>query len=101
MRDIRDDLQDRADQLRRQIKAAHVQFEESFEQITKEQGGRLKDLQVELDAVKRLIAVVTWHQNVRAVMARAVAAATAVAQVTEAACRSSHRQAEGHPTPAE
>jgi septal ring factor EnvC (AmiA/AmiB activator) len=93
MRDIRGDLQDRADRLKQQINAAEAQFEKHFEQLKEEQTRRLEDLGAQLDAVKRLIAVATWYHNVLAAAAAALAAATAAAEATEAACRSSPPEA--------
>jgi septum formation inhibitor MinC len=101
MRDIRGDLQDRADRLKQQINTAQAQFEKRVEQLKTEQGRRLEDLEAQLDAVRRLMAVVTWYQNVRAVMAAAVAAATVAAEVTKAACRSSDPQPARDRSPAE
>jgi hypothetical protein len=55
MRDIRGDLQDRANLLEEQIKAQEVQFEHLIEQLHKEQDSRLTGLRTELDAVSRLM----------------------------------------------
>jgi hypothetical protein len=101
LRDIRGDLQDRADWLARQIKTAQEQFEKQCEELEREQGRKLADLEAQLDAVKRLLAVATWHQNVRSVMAAAVNAATVAADVTRAACRSSPPDPKKDPSPAE
>jgi hypothetical protein len=55
MRDIRGDLQDRANLLEEQIKAQEAQFEHLIEQLHKEQDSRLTGLRTELDAVSRLM----------------------------------------------
>ena len=55
MRDIRSDLQDRAEALERDIKAAQTRFDELIERLKQEHDGKLKDLRAELDAVKLLI----------------------------------------------
>ena len=60
--------------------------------VKREQSHRLADLGAQLDAVRRLITVATWHQNIRSVMAAAVKTVTVAADVTKAACRPSAPQ---------
>jgi hypothetical protein len=55
MRDIREDLQDRANFLRGQIDAAQAQFEKSVEQIKQEHDSRLRALRADLAAVDTLM----------------------------------------------
>ncbi len=55
MRDIRDDLQDRANFLKQQMDAAQAQFEKHKDQIKQEHEGRLKALKADLDAVNTLL----------------------------------------------
>jgi len=55
MRDIRDDLQDRANFLKEQMDAAQAQFEKHKDQIKQEHEGRLKALKADLDAVSTLL----------------------------------------------
>ncbi len=55
MRDIRDDLQDRANFLREQMEAAQAQFEKHKDQIKQEHDNRLKHLKADLDAVTTLL----------------------------------------------
>ncbi len=55
MRDIRDDLKDRAEALEREIKVAQARFDELIERLKQEHEGRVNDLKSELDAVKLLI----------------------------------------------
>jgi len=55
MRDIRGDLQDRANLLEQQIDAAQGQFDKLIEQLTREHDSRLEGLKSELDAVKAVI----------------------------------------------
>jgi hypothetical protein len=55
MRDIRDDLQDRANSLKEQMGAAQVQFEKHIEQMKQEHADRLKGLKADLDAVTMLL----------------------------------------------
>jgi hypothetical protein len=57
MRDIRGDLGDRANLLEGQINTAQAQFETLVEQLKQEHDSRLKDLKVELEAVRILIGV--------------------------------------------
>ncbi len=57
MRDIRNDLQDRASLLDEQINAAEAQFEKLVEQLRTEHEGRLEDLKAEFEAVSRLLEV--------------------------------------------
>jgi hypothetical protein len=55
MRDIRDDLRERAAMLEEQVKSAQAQFEKYLEQLKRDHDNRLKDLKSELDAVKVLM----------------------------------------------
>lgn len=57
MRDIRDDLRERATMLDEQISSAQGQFEKYLEQLRTDQENRLKDLKSELEAVKALLAI--------------------------------------------
>ncbi len=57
MRDIRNDLQDRASLLEEQINAAEAQFEKLVEQLRTEHESRLEDLKAEFEAVSRLLEV--------------------------------------------
>jgi hypothetical protein len=55
MRDIRGDLQDRADLLEEQISAHEAQFDKLIDQLKREHDQRLEDMKIELDAVNRLL----------------------------------------------
>ena len=55
MRDIRGDLQDRANLLEEQIKAHEAQFEKLIDQLKREHEQRLDDLKTEFEAVNRLL----------------------------------------------
>jgi hypothetical protein len=57
MRDIRSDLQERANLLEEQINSAQGQFEKYLEQLRSEHDARLKDLRAELEAVQALLAI--------------------------------------------
>ena len=63
MRDIRGDLQDRANLLEEQIGAHEAQFEKLIEQLKREHDLRLEDLKTELEAVKRLMDVELRRQD--------------------------------------
>jgi hypothetical protein len=78
MRDIRSDLQDRADWIRQQIRTEQTQFEIVTAQLKTEQTNQLEELRAQLQAVTRLHQLATWHHDVRMATARALAlAATA------------------------
>ena len=55
MRDIREDLQDRAGFLEEQLNAAQAQFEKRMELFTREHELKIHDLQAELEAVSMLM----------------------------------------------
>jgi len=55
MRDIRDDLRQRAAMIDEQIQSAQAQFEQYLEQLKRDHDNRLKDLRAELEAVKVLL----------------------------------------------
>ncbi len=55
MRDIRNDLTQRARLVEEQIAAAYGQFEQRMEQLQAERDGRIAELQSELAALSRLI----------------------------------------------
>ena len=57
MRDIRGDLQDRANLLAEQISTAQGHFERYIEQLKREHETRLKDLKSALDTVHMLIGI--------------------------------------------
>ena len=57
MRDIRNDLQERADWLEEQINSAQAQFDKYIEQLKAEHDNRVKDLKAELEAVNALLGI--------------------------------------------
>jgi len=57
MRDIRNDLQDRANLLEEQINAADAQFASLVEQLRTEHESRIEELRAEFEAVSRLLEV--------------------------------------------
>jgi hypothetical protein len=55
MRDLRNDLQERADLVQDQIKAAAVHFERILEQLRNEHDARVADLKVSLAMIAKLM----------------------------------------------
>lgn len=92
MRDIRDDLQDRADWIQQQIIAEQTQFEIVATQLKREQTNELEGLRAQLQAVTRLLHLATWHHDVRMATARALALAATAEIATGQFC-----QAQGRP----
>jgi hypothetical protein len=78
MRDIRIDLQDRANWIRQQIRAEQAQFELLTTQLEKQQSDQVEGLRVQLETVTRFLQYANWHHEVHIAIARALAlAATA------------------------
>ncbi len=57
MRDIRGDLQERANTIKEQMSAAQNQFEKRFEQLKLEHQSRLKNPVAELEALKLVMKI--------------------------------------------
>ena len=57
MRDIRGDLQERANTIKEQMSAAHNRFEKRFEQLKLEHQSRLKNPVAELEGVKLVMKI--------------------------------------------
>ena len=57
MRDIRGDLQERANTIKEQMSAAHNRFEKRFERLKLEHQSRLKNPVAELEAVKLVMEI--------------------------------------------
>ena len=55
MRDIRGDLQDRANRLVEQISSTQDQFDKTIEQLKLEHQGKLENLKSDLDAVRKVM----------------------------------------------
>ena len=70
MRDIRGDLQDRANLITKQISADQAQFEKRIEQLKLEHQNRLKNPKAELRAVRLLMDVEHRRLNNAARMSR-------------------------------
>jgi hypothetical protein len=54
MRDIRDDLKERADFIENQIRAAHAHFEKMVQQVQSERDARIADLKGALTVIHKL-----------------------------------------------
>ena len=81
MRDIRGDLQDRANVVEQQISAENAQFEQLILQLKAEQDNRVEHLRAQLQLVNKLLEFAAWQYNVRSELVRAIK----VAEVAEAA----------------
>jgi hypothetical protein len=57
MRDIRNDLQERAAMISEHIKATQAQFESVLEQFKRDHEGKTKDLRAELEAVNVMLGI--------------------------------------------
>jgi len=57
MRDIRGDLQERANAIKEQMSSAHNQFEKRLEQLKLDHQSRQKNPMAELDAVKLIMKI--------------------------------------------
>ena len=65
MRDIRGDLQDRANVVEQQISAENPQFEQLILQLKAEQDNRVEHLRAQLQLVNKLLEFAAWQHNVR------------------------------------
>jgi hypothetical protein len=77
MRDIRSDLQERADMVRHRIDAEEAQFASFLLQLKAEHGSRVEALKVQLGAVNKLLGFAAWHHNVRTALLVGIAGAAA------------------------
>jgi hypothetical protein len=77
MRDIRSDLQGRAERLRQQINAENARFETLLRQLRSKQNSNLEHLRAQLRLANKLIEFAAWHERLRAELAARIAAAEA------------------------
>jgi hypothetical protein len=77
MRDIRSDLEERADMLRHRINAEDAQFATLLLQLKTEHSSRLETLKVQLRTVNKLLGFAAWHHNVRTALLVGIAGAAA------------------------
>jgi hypothetical protein len=86
MRDIRDDLRDRAHSVGQQIYAEIVRFEGLVSRLKVEQAGRLQHLQAQLRLANKLIEFFAWQDRVRTELATRIATAEAAEQALKGDC---------------
>jgi hypothetical protein len=77
MRDIRSDLQGRAERLKAQIDAENARFETLLRQLKSKRDGGLQHLRAQLRLANKLIEFTAWHDRLRAELAARIAAAEA------------------------
>ena len=77
MRDIRSDLQGRAQRLKAQIDAENARFENLLRQLKSRRDGDLQHLRAQLRLANKLIEFTAWHDRLRAELAARIAAAEA------------------------
>jgi hypothetical protein len=81
MRDIRTDLQDRADSVAHQINAENARFASLVSQIESEQNSKLTHLRAQLRLANKLIEFMSWHENLRVELTRRISAAETVENI--------------------
>lgn len=77
MRDIRDDLRDRAHSVAQQISAENARFESLVSQLKAEQDSKLEHLRAQLRLANKLLEFTVWQDKVRAELATRIAVAEA------------------------
>jgi hypothetical protein len=96
MRDIRGDLQDRANLLEEQMNAHEAQFDKLIDQLKREHDARLQDLKTELEAVNRLLELELRRLETAPVQSSAPVRESAPHSPRPAAAHASHQLAQ-HP----
>jgi hypothetical protein len=81
MRDIRIDLQDRADTVAHQINAENARFANLISLIESEQSSKLMHLRAQLRLANKLIEFMSWHENLRVELTRRISAAETVENI--------------------
>jgi len=77
MRDLRGDLQDRADLLAQQISVENARFERVIVQLKSEHDNQLEPLRAQLRLANKLLEFTDWHHNVCATLTARIAVAEA------------------------
>ena len=77
MRDIRGDLQDRADLLAQQISVEHARFERVIWQLKSDHDNQLEHLRAQLRLANKLLEFTDWHHNACATLTARIAVAEA------------------------
>ena len=75
MRDIRTNLQDRADSVAHQIGAENARFASLVSQIESEQNSKLTHLRAQLRLATKLIEFMLWQKNLRVELEARISAA--------------------------
>lgn len=88
MRDIRTDLQDRADSVAHQIGAENARFQSLVSQIESEQNSKLTHLRAQLRLANKLIEFALWHDNLRVELAMRISVAEMVENIIKKSDRS-------------
>jgi hypothetical protein len=88
MRDIRIDLQDRADAVAQQICAENARFANLVSQFESEQNSKLRHLRAQLRLANKLIEFTVWHDNLRAELSTRICVADAVENIIKMSGRS-------------
>jgi hypothetical protein len=81
MRDIRGDLEERAERIQQRIDAEDARFEALLLQLKSERDKRLEPLKVQLQAVNKVVGFAAWHHDVRTALLIAIAG-TAAAELS-------------------
>jgi len=77
MRDIRDDLRDRAGRLELRISSENAEFERAIHQLKTKLDSILEPLRAQLRLAHKLLEFAAWHDMVRADLAARIAVAEA------------------------
>mgnify|MGYP003293611121 CR=1 FL=1 len=81
MRDLRTDLQDRADSVAQQISAENARFASLVSQIESEQNSKLTHLRAQLRLANKLIEFMVWQDNLRVELAARISVAETVEDI--------------------
>ena len=83
MRQLRAELQDRADLIAQQIRAENTRFESLLSQLRADPASKLDHLRAQLRLANKLVEFAAWEQNVRTTLAAHIAAAEAAKHTLE------------------
>jgi hypothetical protein len=83
MRNLRAELQNRADFIAQQIRAENARFESLVSQLRADQATKLDHLRAQLRLANKLVEFAAWEQNVRTTLAAHIAAAEAAKRTLE------------------
>jgi hypothetical protein len=77
MRDIRGELQGRADRLKQEIGAENARFQSLLQQIESRRESSLQQLKAQVRLAHKLLEFTAWHERIRAELTARIAAAEA------------------------